>query len=136
MKYQIPTLQTPIDTILYDWVDTIPEHLRQKAGLMDLLLRICGRIYNTDDGISRNSNINPFYKIIELLSAEKLEYWHLQKIKEYYHFDIIRYLTKDNIAEVYVGYPCYDSKALKSALCQRNNKTNSETLANILANIV
>lgn len=135
MKYPVPTLNTPIDPILNEWISEIPENFRQKAGLMDFLMRIGHRIYDGND-ISRDSNINPFYKIIELLRADRLEYWHLQKIKEYYHFDIIRYLTKDNLAENYVGYPCYNAAELKSALCQRRNITNKDTLANILSNIL
>lgn len=135
MKYHIPTLNTPIDPCLNDWVYTIPEHLRKKDGLLDCLLRICDGIYE-GNGIERDSNINPFYKILELLRANKLEYWHLQKIKEYYHFDIIRYLTEENRGEAYLGYPCNNAKQLRSALGSRNNKTTADTLANILSNIV
>lgn len=102
---------------------------------MDFLLRVCHRIYE-GNGIRRDSNINPFYKIIELLQADKLEYWHLQKIKEYYHFDIIRYLTKDNRAEFYVGYPCFNAQQLKSALGARKNITDKDTLVHILSSIV
>lgn len=135
MKYQIPTIMTPIDPTLYDWVYTIPERFRRKAGLMDFLLRIGHRIYE-GNGIARNSNVNPFYKIIELLKADKLQYYHLQKIKEYYHFDIIRYLTKGNVGENYTGYPCNNAAQLRSALCLRKNLTNKDTLADILSNIV
>lgn len=135
MKFYLPTLATPVDPSLYDWTYTVPERFRQKAGLMDFLLRICHRIYD-GNGIRRNSNVNPFYKIIELLQKDRLEYWHLQTIKEYYHFDIIRYLTADNIGEKYVGYPCNNAEQLRSALGPRKNNTDGETLANILSNIV
>lgn len=135
MKYPIPTLKSPIDPILYDWIDTIPKDFRQNPGLMDFLLRICHRIYE-GNGFGRESGINPFYKINELLQASKLEYWHLQRIKEYYHFDIIRYLTEGNIAENYVGYPCFNARQLRSALGVRKNVTTKVTLADILSNIV
>lgn len=131
----MPTLLTPKEPILNDWIDTIPEQFRNNTGLMAFLQRVCHRIYD-GNGIERNSNINPFYKIIELLQANKLEYWHLQKIKEYYHFDIIRYLTKDNRAEYYVGYPCFNAQQLKSALGTRKNITDKYTLIQILSNIV
>lgn len=135
MQYSNPTIFTPIDPFLHNWTTSIPERFRQNAGLMAFLLRICHRIYD-GNGIERGSNINPFYKIVELLRANKLEYWHLQKIKEYYHFDIIRYLTKDNRAEYYVGYPCSNANQLRSALGTRENITDKDTLVNILSNIV
>ncbi len=128
-----PTLKTPIDPILYDWIDTIPVNIQQRPQLMDFLMRICHRIYK---GINRNSNINPFYKIIELLSQEKLEFWHLQTINEYYNFDIIHHLTNGNIGEKYVGHPCHNEEELRIALSQKNNITNKNTLTNILSNIV
>ncbi len=135
MKYPMPTLLTPKDPIINDWTYTIPEQFRNNTGLMDFLSRVCHRIYD-GNGIERNSNINPYYKIIELLQANKLEYWHLQKIKEYYHFDIIRYLTEDNRAEHYIGYPCFNAKQLKSALGARKNITDKDTLVKILSKIV
>lgn len=135
MKYPMPTLLTPKNPIINDWTDTIPEQFRRNTGLMDFLLRVCHRIYD-GNGIERNSNINPYYKIIELLQANKLEYWHLQKIKEYYYFDIIRYLTEDNRAEHYIGYPCFNAKQLKSALGARKNITDKDTLVQILSKIV
>lgn len=135
MKYPMPTLLTPKDPIINDWTYTIPEQFRNNTGLMDFLSRVCHRIYDGND-IECNSNINPYYKIIELLQANKLEYWHLQKIKEYYHFDIIRYLTEDNRAEHYIGYPCFNAKQLKSALGARKNITDKNTLVQILSKIV
>jgi len=135
MKYPMPTLLTPKDPTLNYWIDTIPEQFRNNTGLMDFLLRVCHRIYD-GNGIERDSRTNPFYKIIELLRANKLEYWHLQKIKEYYHFDIIRYLTEDNRAEHYIGYQCFNAKQLKSALGARKNITDKDTLVQILSKIV
>lgn len=135
MQYSNPTIFTPIDPILHNWTTSIPERFRQNAGLMAFLLRICHRIYD-GNGIERGSNINPFYKIVELLEKSRLEYIHLQTIKEYYHFDIIRYLTNGNIGENYIGYPCNSAKQLRSALGNRKNITDRDTLANILSNIV
>lgn len=135
MKYPIPTINTPIDPILIPWEKELPEKIRKKTSLMNFLMRVCHRIYD-NNGISRESEINPFYKIVELLDADRLEYGHLQKIKEYYHFDIIRYLTCGNRAEHYIGYPCYSAKDLRSALAERKNLTDENTLANILSCII
>lgn len=135
MEYPFPTLNTPIDPILYDWIHTIPEQFRQNTGLMNFLLRVCHRIYD-GNGFERNSNIDPFYKIRELLLKDRLEYCHLKTIKEYYHFDIISYLTNGNIGESYIGFPCNNAQELRSALGVRKNLTNKDTLTAILSNVV
>lgn len=134
MKYKIPiTILTPVDPLVNEWLHTIPEQFRENPNLMDFLVRLAPRIYHNGD-ISQG--LNPFYKIIEILNAAKLTYVNLQKIKEYYDIDIIRYLTQDNIAEMYVGFPCHCAADLKSALCPRKNKTNEYTLPAILSNLV
>ena len=135
MAYRKPTLHTPIDPILNDWIKTIPQQFREKTGLMDFLLRICQHIYE-GNGFSRNSNINPFYKIVEVLQCDTLKFEHLQKIQEYYHFDIISYLIEGNRGEFYFGYPCNNKNQLRSALSREKNITTKETLINILSNIV
>ncbi|MDE5835664.1 MAG: hypothetical protein K2H50_01505 [Paramuribaculum sp.] len=135
MAYFTPSLKTPINPILYCWIKTVPEQFREKQELMDFLLRICHRIYD-GNGFGRDSNVNPFYKIVELLQCDKLEFEHLQRIKEYYHFDIISYLIEGNRGEFYFGYPCNNENQLRSALCRGKNITTKETLTNILSNIV
>ena len=135
MNYSIPTLSSPIDPILYDWVYTLPEPVRQNPCLMNFLMRVGSRIYE-GNGFDRSSYINPFYKIIELLNAPKLEFWHLQKLNEYYHFDIIHYLTSKNLGEYYLGYPCNNVTQLRNALGIKKNITDECTLTKILSAIV
>lgn len=135
MRYKVPfSILTPVDPVVNDWIDTIPDIYRKRPALLDFLVRLAPRIYHTKDPVAQG--VNPFYKIIELLNADKLYYDDLRRLKEYYDFDIIRYLTQDNLAENYVGYPCYNAAQLKSALGQRKNLTQSGTLADILANII
>lgn len=135
MKYPIPTIFSPIDPALNEWKGQIPEKFRQNKELMDFLLRICHRIYEGNN-IARDSNVNPFYKIVELLNKNRLEYDTLEKIDEYYHFDIIGYLIDGNRGEFYLGYPCNNKKQLQIALGNKRNLTNEDTLVNILSNIV
>lgn len=131
MKYPELSLKTPINPILNEWVDTIPEKYRRNPGLMDCIMRFADRIYDGPEGVAKG--INPFYKLIELLNAEKLYYSSLQTLKSYYHVDLIKYLTKGDLAEYYTGYPCSNATQLKSALSQRKNQTTGDTLAQILS---
>ena len=134
MKYKIPfSILTPVDPAINEWLPNIPEKLLNNSSLMSCLLRLAPRIYNSG---KIGSGVNPFYKIVEILGADKLYYHNLQIIKEYYDVDMIRYLTQDNLAEFYVGYPCHNANELRSALCQRKNKTNELTLISILSAMV
>lgn len=134
-NYSIPTIDTPIDPILNNWVNTIPPHLRERTTLMDFLMRVSHGIYD-GNGIKRDSHTNPFYKFLELLKKDKLVYKDLKTINEYYHIDIISYLTKGNRGEFYLGYPCNNVSQLRKALDEKNNITDKDTLANILSNMV
>lgn len=134
MKYEIPfSLSTPVDPIVNEWIDKIPEIYRNRQGLLDFLVRLAPRIY--ENGQVGNG-VNPFYKIVELLDADKLYYMDLETLNEYYHFDIIRYLVQDNRAEEYVHYPCYCPDDLRKALSVRNNRTGRYALAEILSRII
>lgn len=134
MKYPELSLKTPINPILYEWVDTIPEKYRRNRGLMDCMMRFVDRIYDGPDGVAKG--VNPFYKIIELLNADKLYYSNLQTLRDYYHVDLIKHLTKGDLAEYYTGYPCSNAAELKSALGERKNQTTGDTLSNILSVMV
>lgn len=134
MKYKIPfSILSPVDPVINEWLPNIPEKFLCNSSLMSCLLRLASRIYNSGE---IGSGINPFYKIVEILGADKLYYHNLQIIKEYYEVDMIRYLTQDNLAEFYVGYPCHNANELKNALCHRKNKTNELTLISILSAMV
>ncbi|MCH5222136.1 MAG: hypothetical protein J1F05_07445 [Muribaculaceae bacterium] len=133
-KYKIPfNILTPVNPIVNKYIHTIPEKYRNNPGLMDFLVRLAPKIYESGE---IGAGVNPFYKIIEILGADKLYYSNLQKIKEYYNVDIIRYLTQDNLVEYYVDYPCYCAADLKNALGERRNITDSNTLVSILSGIV
>lgn len=132
----IPTIHTPINPILNEWVDKIPSDIREKTTLMDFLMRVCDGIYRDENGTENDYNGNPFYKIIEILRAENLTYDGLETIMEYYHVDIARYLIDKNLGEYYLGYPCNNKKQLKKALSPKNNMTDNSTLIAILSNIV
>ena len=116
-----------------EWLHTIPKQFRKNSTLMDFLIRLAPRIYH--DGVI-GKGVNPFYKIIEILNSDKMTYVNLQTIKEYYDVDIIRYLTQDNIAEYYVGYPCHCAADLRRALGSRKNMTDATTLATLLSSMV
>lgn len=134
MRYKLPfSLNTPVDPMVYEWVHTIPDKYKQNPGLMDFLLRLAPNIYH--NGIV-GEGVNPFYKIVEILNAPELYYENLLKIQEYYEFDIISYLTHDNLGELYTGYPCNNELGLKKALGQRRNQTTKYTMTEILANII
>ncbi len=134
MDYKVPfSMRTPIDPIVYQWIDTIPDKYQQAPDLMDFLLRLAPNIYH---GGIVGEGVNPFYKIIEILNAPKLYYENLLKIHEYYDFYFISYLTQGNRGEYYTGYPCKNASSLKKALKERKNQTTKDTLSNILANII
>lgn len=134
MRFKVPfSLNTPVDPKIYEWVHTIPEKYQQNPGLMDFLLRLAPNIYHNGNV---GEGVNPFYKIIEILNAPELYYENLLKIQEYYDFDIISYLTQDNLGELYTGYPCNNESGLKKALRQRKNQTTKYTMTEILANII
>ncbi len=134
MKYPKLTYNSPINPILNDWIYTIPDEFRSNQALMDCILRFADRIYDGPDGVG--SGVNPFYKIIELLRADKLYYSSLQTLRDYYHVDLIKYLTDGNLGEYYTGYPCNNAAQLKSALGFRKNQTTENTLAMILSAMV
>lgn len=127
------SIQTPINPKVREWVYTIPTKYREHPSLMDCLLRLAPGIYH-DNLIGEN--VNPFYKIIEILGEPQLYYHNLQKIKEYYNLDLISYLTKGNRGEYYIHYSCRNSDELKIALDERHNSTNEDTLTNILSNLI
>ena len=135
MKARDITFSTPIDPILYSWVNSLPFHIRENRCLMDVLMRMVGGIYISGN-LRRESGVNPFYKIIEIFNHGKLEYSHLQDIKKYYLFDIIGYLTEGNRGNFYFDNPCNNMQQLRSALCPRNNKTNGDTLISIFSRIL
>ncbi len=134
MKYPPLTSFSPINPILNEWIDSIPEKYRCNPELMDCIMRFADRIYDGPDGVGKG--VNPFYKLIELLNADKLYYSALQTLKEYYHLDLIKYLTEGNRSEHYIGYPCNNATQLKSALGARKNQTNGATLTHILSSMV
>ncbi len=134
MKYPEITYDLPINPILNEWIDIIPEKYSRNQGLMDCIMRFADRIYDGPDGVGKG--VNPFYKLIEVLNSDKLYYSSLQTLKNYYHVDLIDHLTKGNLAEYYIGYPCRDAVQLKSALGQRKNKTTSDTLVQILSSML
>ncbi len=134
MNYPDLTYDLPINPVLNEWIDTIPEKYRRNQGLMDCIMRFADRIYDGPEGVSKGAN--PFYKLIELLNYDKLYYSSLQTLKKYYHVDLIKHLTKDGLAEFYSGYSCQNAAQLKSALGQRKNQTTDTTLAQILSNMI
>lgn len=128
--------QDPIDPSLKEWTKNIPEKYLEDEPLMDCLYRFVGRI---KDNSEIADGVNPFYKVIELLSKceqTNLQYEYLQTLDEYYHLDIINYLTEANRGEFYTQYPCNNKSELKRSLNQRNNKTSDSTLRDILANMI
>lgn len=132
--YKIPfTINTPINPSIKKWEHTIPEKYRTYPDLMDFLLRLGSYAIENNHF---NEGVNPLYKIIEMLGADKLYYSNLEVIKEYYNIDLITYLTQQNLAELYVGASCLNAEDLKKALSEKNNKTNDYTLASILRVLV
>ena len=134
MKYPKLTYNSPINPILNEWIYTIPAKFRCNQGLMDCILRFADRIYDGPNGVGRG--VNPFYKIIELLNADKLYYSSLQTLRDYYHVDRIKYLTEGSRGEYYTGYPCNNASQLKSSLGHRKNHTTEDTLAQILSAMI
>lgn len=133
MKYEIPfTLNTSVNPIIYEWIEELPNEYRNNPGLYEFLIRMAPRIYENIGG----KNYNPFYKILEFLDCDQLTYYNLKEIKRYYGIDLIKYLTQDNLAEYYVGYPCYNAADLKRALTPRKNMTHRKTLTRILEVII
>ncbi len=131
MKYTFPfSPSTPVNPIVNKWKGAIPEAYRDFASLYDFLLHLVS--WNYENG-KIEGDANPFYKIVELLEADKLHYSDLLTLKKYYHIDIIRYLLANNLAEVYVHYPCYCPADLRKALSVRNNRTGRYALAKILS---
>lgn len=131
MNYPELTYNSPINPILNEWVNTIPEEYRKNRVLMDCIMRFADRIYAGPEGVAKG--VNPFYKLIELLNADKLYYSSLETLKSYYHVDLIKHLTKGGLAKYYTGYPCVNATQLKSALSLRKNQTTGYTLAQILS---
>ena len=133
MKCRVPfTLSTPLNPAVKEWSGVITETYRDRS-LLDFLEHLVS--LNYDEGKIEN-NTNPYYNIIELFDEDKLYYESLVTFKKYYHFDIIRYLIQNNLAETYVFYPCFCRDDLKKALSIRNNRTDRYTLGEILSNII
>lgn len=129
-------MQDPIDPSLKDLTKNLPEKYLEDQPLMDCLYRFVGRIKDNSDMAKW---VNPFYKVIELLNKceqTNLQYEYLQTLDEYYHLDIINYLTEDNRGEYYTQHPCNNKSELERSLRPRNNKTSDTTLRDILANMI
>ncbi|MDE7368209.1 MAG: hypothetical protein K2N08_00325 [Muribaculaceae bacterium] len=133
MKYKIPfSTNSPIDPIAYKYLDRVPQTIREHGALMDCLLHLAPRLYINNP----IENVDPYYKIVELLQYPKLTYDTLLTIKRYYKIDLIRYLIENNLAEYYIGYPCYSASDLRKALSEKRNQTDGSTLGQILANMI
>lgn len=131
MKYTFPfSSSTPVNPIVNKWKGAIPEAYHDFTSLYGFLLHLVS--WNYENG-KIEGDANPFYKIVELLEADKLYYSDLLALKKYYHIDIIRYLLENNLAEAYVNYPCYCPDDLRKALSVRNNRTGRYVLAKILS---
>lgn len=134
MKYKLPfSYLDKVDPRIDEWIDTIPLEFRMNRGLMDFLKRLGS--YSIQNNLF-NNGVNPFYKIVESLNMDKLYYDTLKTLKDYYKIDLITYLTQDNLAELYVNYPCYNASDLERVLKSRKNITNSNTLIRILEVII
>lgn len=127
------SITDPINPKLKNWIDHVPESIRNNEPLMDCLLRFVDRLWSN---LNTTENTNPFYKILEKLREDKLYYNSLETIDEYYSLGIIDYLIDGNRGEYYIGKPCNTRTQLKKALSVRNNKTDGNTLNIILSAMV
>ena len=134
MKLIIPDRNTPPNPAIAKHFDTLPPKVQANEQLKECILRFADRIYNGI--IPRESSTNPLYKLNECLHADRLEYHHLQKLKEYYGIDIPTYLRTDDRDVEFIGYLCFSANEIRRALLPRYNRTDGQTLAKILASMM